>query len=98
MHDVTVDGKTHRMANTYRFVGKPLLYLIKNEEDYNELVANPNFEEYVTEDKGVSAPSETTKERKLREEAEANVDKDLTPVPAAQTDGANSINERPVAD
>ena len=49
--------------------------------------------------------SETTKERKLREKAEAEANKEaakedtpLEVVPAEQTDGADTINERPQSD
>ena len=110
-HDVLVDGKMHKMSNTYRFTGRPLLYLIKDEEDYNEIIANPNFEDYeLPEEKPVSAPSETTKQRKLRKRAEAKAakekakklkedeKKELKPVPAEQTDGADTITERPESD
>ena len=103
-HKVMMDKKEHVITNTYRFTGKPLLYLIKDEDDYNEIIANPKFIDYVEpEEKPESMPSETSKERKLREQAEneaAKADKEteMKTVPAAQTDGIDSITERPEAD
>ena len=59
-------------SNTYRFMGKPLRYLVKDKEDYNELMGLDIFEDYEAPGEiEESAKSETTKERKLREEAEA---------------------------
>lgn len=96
-HEIVLEGKKpFETSNTYRFTGRPLKYLIKNEADYNELMANPNFRDYVEPSvMPVSEPSETTKDRKLREEKEAEEAKALNVVPASQTDGINSINERP---
>ncbi len=65
------DANGDLIPNTYRFSGKPLKYLIKNEADYKELVALPIFEDFeAPEEEEVSAPSETTKEKKLREQKE----------------------------
>ena len=111
IHDVTIDKKVHKISNNYRF-NRDVPYLIKNQEDYDELIANDMFDDYVEpEEKPVSAPSETSKERKLREKAEAKADKEavkkakedkeekpLKIVPAKETDGADTITERPQSD
>ena len=66
----------HQITNTYRF-NKGVPYLIKNQEDYDEIIALPIFEDYITpEEKAESAKSETTKQRKVREKAEAKANKE----------------------
>ncbi len=100
-HEVVLEGKKPFSASkTYRFTGKPLKYLIKNEADYNELINNPNFRDYVEpSEMPVSEPSETSKQKKLRKQKEAKKAKDeaekLKVVPASQTDGVDSISSRP---
>ena len=65
------------VSNSYLFTGKPLKYLVKVKEDYNEMIKLNIFEDYVEEDgETVSQKSETTKERKLRERAEAKSNKE----------------------
>ena len=106
-HEVVVKGQEpFKVAMIYRFTGKPLRHLIRYEEDYDELMANPNFRDYVEpSEKQVSEPSETPRAKKLREQKEAKdaakVLKEAKPlkvVPASQTDGANSITQRPESD
>ena len=101
-YEKVMDGKVHTICNTYRFVGKPLRYLIKKKEDYDEMISLPIFEDYVApSEKPVSAPSETPKQRKLREAAEAKANAESNtpvPVPASQTDSAESITDKPESD
>ena len=71
VQEVVLDGKIHKVNNTYR-LNSGVPYLIKNETDYNEMIELDIFEDYEEpEEKAVSAPSETTKEKKLREREEA---------------------------
>ena len=103
--NIHLDEQKHEINNTYRF-NKGVPYLIKNKEDYDELIAIDMFEPY--EEK-----KETAKEKKAREKAEKEAeegkkledseeDNDLKDepeaVPAEQTDGADSITKRPDAE
>ena len=67
----------HSITNAYRFL-KGVPYLIKNQEDYEEIIALNIFEDYVEpETIAKSVKSETTKERKLRKKAEAKRAKEI---------------------
>ncbi len=109
-HEVVLEGKKpFSAAKVYRFTGKPLKYLVKNEADYDEMMENVNFRDYVEpSEEPVSEPSETPRAKKLREQKEAKEAKEelkkgkdsktLKIVPASQTDGVNSIDKRPESD
>ena len=70
------DENGNQVGERYQFSGN-MTCLVKNKEDYDELIALNIFEDYNTpEEAPVSVKSETTKERKLRERAEAEADKE----------------------
>ncbi len=102
--NIHLDPQKHEINNTYRF-NKDVPYLVKNKEDYEEMLSLDMFEAY--EEK--IEKTETEKERKAREKEEAKklekdskknkeAEKDLKTVPSEQTDGADSITERPVSE
>lgn len=61
--NIHLDKQEHEINNTYRF-NKGVPYLIKNKEDYDELVSLDMFEDFKEEVK------ETAKEKRDREKAE----------------------------
>lgn len=94
--NIHLNGQGHPMTNTYRF-NKGVPYLIKNQEDYDEIIALPIFEDYKTpEQKAESVKSETTKQRKLREKAEAKANKEAVEKAEAESTGDEVIDEEAV--
>lgn len=72
--NVHLDEQEHEVNNTYRF-NKGVPYLVKNQEDYDELVNHDMFEAYdkIVVPKIVPKVTkvESSREKKAREKAEA---------------------------
>ena len=51
--NIHLDSQGHEVNNTYRF-NKGVAYLVKNQEDYDELIAQDMFEAYDPEEKEVT--------------------------------------------
>ena len=72
--NIHLDSSGHEVSNTYRF-NKGVAYLVKNQEDYDELILlDDMFEAYGEEEIKIEVEKvevkETKKEKKAREKAE----------------------------
>jgi hypothetical protein len=66
--NIHLDSSNHEVNNTYRF-NRNVSYLVKNQEDYDELINHDMFEAY-SEEEEVKEVKETKKEKKAREKKE----------------------------